>query len=398
MRYVIILLALGAGDPAVKVLPPVSEPDWAAWKDVDLEAKQPAMEAWSVLREFRPDRVYETDAEQEEAEGKVEAVYGVLDANPDAACAAGVELLRSAKSDWERMMVATTLDQLGGEQGEPFLVWAMAKCTSVDSAFEPLFYTACRLASKRREQYLPALFAVLRTRDGQVNLPVHAWSIPTHECLYYVFGRYGRDAIPYLRPMLDHSDPYVRRNAAFVLGFFMDKASKPALLKLLEAHDISSGGAAFALGELSASEAVVPLTKLLKHADARTRFWGAYGLYEICAVESLPALEAAAKDEHDAQTHGEMQATIDYLRSGPASSSDAAHSLGDDKLREALAKARKAKGLNGDLVGIVASSGCAELDQLEEIRLMTMDIPSDMGHKWFRRWTDVIKELRRRCD
>jgi len=50
----------------------------------------------------------------------------------------------------------------------------------------------------------------------------------------------------------------------------------------------------------------------------------------------------------------------------------------------------------GDIERIAASAGREELDILEDIRLKCMTIPSDMGHKWFRRWSDVIKIISRR--
>jgi hypothetical protein len=398
MLSLIPLLALAASEPAMKELPPVKEPDWNTWKDVDLKAKRQAMEAWAVLREHRPHQKFKTAAERREAENKVEVAYNALDGKPRAACATGSELLRTTKDDWERLMVATTVSQLGGERGEPFLLWAMAKSNTVDDSFEPIFEIACKLAAKRRPGYLPALFLMLRTHEGHIYLRLHSWYIRTHECLYYVFGRYGREVIPYLRPMLQHKDAYVRRNAAIVLGFFMDKPSKPALLKLLEANDIGSGGAAFALGELGAAEAVKPVAQLLKNTEARTRFWAAYALYEIGSKDALPALVTRLKEEKDKATREEMQAAIEHLRSDPKPFGTGARKLGTEELRDALQAAKKANGLAGDVEAIAASAGRAELDQLEEIRQKTMGIPSDMGNKWFQRWTAAIKAVQRRLD
>ena len=74
-----------------------------------------------------------------------------------------------------------------------------------------------------------------------------------------MLGRYGREVIPYLYPMLKHDTRTLRRNAAIVLGYFMDKNAKPVMLEMLKANDIGSGGAAFALGQLGVPEAIMPI-------------------------------------------------------------------------------------------------------------------------------------------
>ncbi len=398
MLPLVALLALAAAEPEVKELPPVKEPDWAAWKDVDAKKKAMAAQAWATLREYRPDREYKTANERKEAERKVAAAYKVLDDNPDAACAAGAELLRASKDDWERLMIATTIGTAGRDKGEPFLVWAMARAKTVDDAFDPVFEIASRFAAKRKPEYLPALAAVLRTHDGRIFLQLHSWWIPTQDCLFYVFGRYGPDAISYLRGLLKDPDPYVRRNAAIVLGDFMDRASKPALLKMLEADDVGSGGAAFALGELGDKEAVKPVARLLKNADARTRFWAAYALYELGDKGAVPALEAAAKSEKDEDTRGEMEAALEHLRGDPKPYGATAKKLAGEELRAELEKARKSNGLEGDAAAIAASAGRDELAMLEEIRRKTLDVLSDKGNKRFREWTLVLKTVRRRFD
>jgi len=173
MLSVIALLLLTVDPPATKPLPPVKEPDWNAWKSVDPKAKQQATEAFTVLRDHRADRQYKTDAEREAAEAKVDAAYKALEGNPEAACASGVEILAAAKDDWERLMIATTVGQLGGEKGEPFLVWTMASARTVDDAFEPAFAVACGMAARRKAEYLPAIFLMLRTHEGHIFLPLH---------------------------------------------------------------------------------------------------------------------------------------------------------------------------------------------------------------------------------
>lgn len=398
MFSLVALVVVAAAEPAVKQLPPVKEPDWTVWKVKDPEAGRRAAAAWDVLRKHRPDQEYENSEQRHKAVEKVDAAYKMLDANPNAACATGAALLRSAEDDWERIMIATTVSQLGGEKGEPFLLWTMATCKTVDEAFEPVYDIASRLAAKRRPEYLPAVFLILRVRNAHIYLRLHAWHIRTHECLFYVLGRYGREVIPYVRAMLRHEDPYVRRNAAIVLGFFMDNASRPALIEMLKANDVGSGGAAFALGELGADEAVKPIARLLQNPDARTRFWAAYALYEIGSKAALPALEKAVPLEKDDNNRREMELAIRYIRSDPKPLGAGTPKLDEARLREALEASEKAHGLTGDIEAIAASAGSADLAQLERIRLKSMDVPSDKGNKWFQRWTLVIKTVRRRVD
>jgi hypothetical protein len=45
---------------------------------------------------------------------------------------------------------------------------------------------------------------------------------------------------------------------------------------------------------------------------------------------------------------------------------------------------------------IAGSAGPNELERLEQIRRKAMGVPSDKGNLWFRRWTGVIKVVRRR--
>ena len=392
----IAALAFTAAELPGKPLPPVKEPDWAAWKDVGVDARQRAATAWAVLREHRPDRQYATPAQRREAEEVVDAAYKTLDDDKGAACAVGVDVMRASKDDWERLMIATTVGQLGGGKGEPFLLWAMANANQVDEAFEPTFEIAGSLAAKRRPEYLPAVFSILRAHEGRIYLPLHSWTIPTHECLFYVLGRYGREVIPYLYPMLEHPDPFVRRNAAIVLGYFGDRRAKPTLLKMLEANDLGSGGAAFVLGELGDQDAARPITRLLKNPDARTRFWAAFALFEIGSKDSLDDLEAAVGGEKDPAARQEMMAAVEQIRAGRKPLGAGTCKLSKEELGRAIEEADRANGLRGEVEGIASSAGPEELDRLEEIRRKAMGIPSDLGNKWFRRWTGVIKTIRRR--
>ena len=397
MLFIVTALAFAAVDLPGKTPLPIKEPDWTAWKEAAPEAKQRASKAWSVLLEHRPDRQYGTRAERQEAEKAVGAAYEAMDADKDAACAAGVEALRASKDDWERLMIATNISHLNGSKGEPFLLWTMATAKTVDEAFEPVFEIACSLASKRRPEYLSAVFSVLRTHEGHIYLPLHSWYIQTPDCLFYVLGRYGREVVPYLYPMLENSDPYVRRNAAIVLGYFMDGRAKPGLLRMLDANDVGSGGAAYALGQLGDLEAVPPISRLLKNPDARTRFWAAYALFEIGSKDALTPLEAAAESERDRDARQEMEVTIEHIRHAPDPVGARARTLGKEELAKAIAEAEESNGLKGEVEAIAATAGPEHFVQLEEIRRKTMDVPSDLGNKWFRRWTVVLKTIRRRA-
>ena len=213
-----------------------------------------------------------------------------------------------------------------------------------------------------------------------------------------MLGRYGLEVIPFLYPMLKHDDPYVRRNAAIVLGYFMDKSAKPFMLEMLKANDVGSGGAAFALGQLGARDAVKPIAGLLKNPDARTRFWAAYALYEIGSKDALPALEAAVANEKDESARQEMTEAIKHIGAGPKPLGDGKPKLGKAELKKMLDDAENGNGLDGDVESIAASAGPEELKQLDEIRLRSTNVPSDKGNQWFRRWTEVIKTIRRRSD
>lgn len=383
-----------------KPLPPVTEPNWAAWNDQnDPKTKSQLLNAWQVLSEHRPDHEYATRDDERRARKKVSESYAVIDAHPKAACAVGAGLLRNSTDDWQRVMIANTISDLGGEKGKPFLLWAMATSKSVDETFEPNYETAYWLAEERNPKFLPAMFLMLRAHEGSIYLPLHSWHIPTHDCMFYVMGRYGRGVIPYLYPMLTNDDPYVRRNASFVLGYFMDKQAIPTLLKMLDDNDIGSGGAAFALGQLGYEEAAPNIARLLKNADTRTRFWGAYALYELGSTSALPELEDAMKIEKDENTRMEMNVTIEHIRAGGTPLNPNVKKLTKQEVQDTLNQILSGHDFESEnLEGIAAAAGSDELVILEKIRLKCMKNSSDMGHKWFRKWSHVIKTVYRRCD
>ncbi len=399
MILLLILQTALVGGLDGKPLPPVAEPNWETWKDQSDPAIRPKMiKAWQVLSEHRSEKEYPTNDELRNAQAKVSESYTAIDAHPLTACAVGAELIKNTTDDWQRLMIASTLADLDGKKGRPFLQWAMATSKSVDETFEPAFETAYKMAGTRNPDFLPAMFLMLYAREGNIYLQLHSWFIPTQDCMFYVLGRYGRDVIPYLYPMLKKDDPYVRRNAAFVLGYFMDKQSVPALLNMLDTNDVGSGGAAFALGQLGHMDAAPRIARLLKNDDARTRFWATYALYELESPAALPELETAMKVEKDENTRKEMEVTIEHLRAGGTPENPDVKKLTKPQLQAALELALSKNGLEGDLEGIAATAGVEELAILEEIRLKCMKIPSDMGHKGFRQWSHVIKTVYRRCE
>lgn len=67
MFCLLTMLALAAGEPSEKPLPAVKEPDWNAWKDVNLSKKEQAAEAWKILCQFRPNRKYKDESEEKQA-------------------------------------------------------------------------------------------------------------------------------------------------------------------------------------------------------------------------------------------------------------------------------------------------------------------------------------------
>lgn len=400
MLLALIASLMMAADAPTKPLPGVVEPDWNAWAGSKPEpGSKLAGEvswAWATLREARADRNYATPEDRSAAVERVGAAHEVIDKNPGPVCAEGAAIVRSSADDWERLMVSSTMASADPEKSAPFVSWAMARAKSVDLAFEPVYEQARALALHHDPADLPAIFAILRAHDGAIHLQLHAWFISTHDCLFYVFGRYGRDAIPYLRGMLGHEDPYVRRNAAMVLGSFFDDASKPALLKMLASDDVGSGGAAFALGEMNVAEAVEPIARLLDNPDPRTRFWAAYALFEINRKEAMPALERRLPLETDDDARGEIEAAIEHLKGAAPVLGAGGPKLNAEALRAELQAADDANGLEGDVEAIARSATPADLETLERIRVKATNVPSDLGNRQFHAWTAVIKAVRRR--
>lgn len=381
-------------------LPALPTPDWASCQS---EASSKVRDAWRTLASYRPDREYADNAAIDEAKAVLSDALETLEADREAACAAGTDFMREADDDWTRLMVADYLDYLmGAERADPFRAWALAQVTNADVAFERIYESTKRLAEKRDPNLLPAVFAILRTRDERLFLEDHFWFIETHECMYYVLSRYGEDVLPYLRPLLRHEDPYVRRNAAFALGLFFDDASEDALVGLLRRGDPSSGGAAFALGLLDAKKHAGAVAELLTHDDPRTRFLAAWSLYELDVPATLESIEKAIAVETDGATLREMEETRRLLLEPSTEESvDEEPTLSAEDVSKLLGMIEEGNGLSRRpevTEAITVSAERKHLEMLETIRRKTTYVPSDMGNKAFREWCDVIKAVRRRLD
>ena len=386
-----LLLVATSTAAETKTAPAVADPDWSTWALPTREIGEKVQAAWKVLREHRPDRQYATPEQSQAAGQAVEAAYGVLEETPDASCAVGAYYLQRTQDDWERLMIAGTLLSLDETKGEPFFVWALSKSAAVDSLFPAVFHDACFVAEAQRVGDIGGLLWVLKTQQGAVMLPEYNWVIPTHDCLFYVFGRFGSDCIPYVRAALRDPDPYVRRNAAVVLGYYLDQESKPELLAILKAGGVPALGAAFALGELGSREAVPELIKLLGAQTPSDRLWAIYALYEIRAAEALPAIEKALAVEADERVQQELKAAVEHIKTPTAG----IQPLTPEELGKILAEAEKAIIPDLPFDRIQASVKAEHLPQLVRIRRLAIDEISDEGHQEFQDWQKVLKSALR---
>ena len=388
----VLLAAVSASAAEQKPLPTFADPDWNTWPMPTRQVGEQVQAAWKVLREHRPEKQFATPEESQAASAAVEKAYASLEQNAEAACAVGAFYLARTKDDWERLMIGGTLLSLDETKGEPFFVWSMAKTGCVDALFPAVFHDACFVAEAGQESDLPGLFWVLKTQKGAVFLPEYNWVIPTHDCLFYVFGRFGTNAVPYLRTALRDQDPYVRRNAAVVLGYFLDHESKADLLTLLKAGGVPALGAAFALGELGSREALPELVKLLGAQDPADRLWAIYALYEIKATETLPSLEKALAAETDERVKQELTAAIEHIKT-PAGSG--VQPLTAEELTKILGEAEKAIVPDLPFDRLEASVKPQHLPQLIRIRRLSIDEISDEGHQEFQDWHRVLKSAQR---
>lgn len=383
-----LLLAASAAAAETKPLPTLAEPNWNTWPLPTRQIGEQVQAAWKTLREHRPEKQYATPEEGQAAAKGVEAAYQVLEQHAEAACAVGAYYLARTQDDWERLMIGGTLLSLDEQKGEPFFVWSLWKSGAVDPLFPAVFHDACFVAEAQRVSDLPGLFWILKTQKGAVFLPEYNWVIPTHDCLFYVFGRFGQEAVPYLRTALRDPDPYVRRNAAVVLGYFLDQESKPELLAMLKAGGVPALGAAFALGELGSREAIPELLKLLSVKEPTDRLWAIYALYEIRAEETLPHLERALAAEQDARVQQELTAAIEHIKTKGVSS---VQPLTPEELQKILGEAEKTIVPDLPFERIGATVTGQHLPQLIRIRRLAIDEISDEGHQEFQEWHKVLK-------
>lgn len=393
MRTLAALLLLTAAVNAadMKPIPAAKEPDWATWALPTREIGEQVQAAWKVLRENRPENQPADPTAAKAVADRVEQAYQALETSANASCAVGAYYLQRTQDDWERLMIAGTMLSLDEAKAEPFFTWSMSKSAAVDKLFPAVFHDACFVAEAQKVEDLAGLMWVLKTHEGAVMLPEYNWVIPTHDCLFYVFGRFGTDAIPYLRTALRDQDPYVRRNAAVVLGYFLDHESKADLLALLKAGGVPALGAAFALGELGAKEALPELVKMLGAQTPNDRLWAVYALYEIKAAEAVPALEKALTVEADERVQQELKAAVEHIKTNTA----AVQPLTADELAKILGEAEKAiiPDLPFDRIG--ASVQASHLPQLIRIRRLAIDEISDEGHQEFQDWQKILKSAAR---
>lgn len=387
-----LLLAAASVAAEMKTVTPIPDPNWGTWALPTREIGEQVQAAWKVLRENRPEKQQATPEAGQAAAAAVEAAYQQLEAHADAACAVGAYYLQRTQDDWERLMIAGTLLSLDEAKGEPFFIWSLAKSKAVDALFPAVFHDACFVAEAQRPADLAGLMWVLKTQQGAVMLPEYNWVIPTHDCLFYVFGRFGEGCVPYLRAALRDQDPYVRRNAAVVLGFFLDQESKADFLALLKGGGVPALGAAFALGELGSREALPELVKMLNAQAPADRLWAIYALYEIKATETLPALEKALSVEADERVQQELKAAIEHIKT-PAGSG--VQPLTPEELGKILAESEKSIIPDLPFDRIEVSVKPEHLPQLIRIRRLAIDEISDEGHEEFQDWQRILKSAAR---
>ncbi|HYG78099.1 MAG TPA: HEAT repeat domain-containing protein [Planctomycetota bacterium] len=380
--------ALSAGE-----MPQIKEPDWEAWKNADPAAKKRAADDLAVVLASRP-QASATQAEKEQVAKKLNEAYASLQKNADASYAVAAELLRKTTDDWERLTLGLLLAPAAN--GSTYLHWAMAKSTSLPpSLFEQFYYIARGLARERKPEVLPAITLMMKASEGRLRLPFLSWHIPFEDCLFYVFGTYGKDAVPYLRTLLNDPYPVVRRNAAILLGYFFDRESVAILRFALKSDDLIAGGAAFALGEMGIQDAAKDMVPLLKHPDARTRFFAAYGIYELKYKEALPDLVEASHDESDTETFQEITETINYLTENPKPE-PVVKKLSREELDAALDAAERSRGMTFDADVLVVSCEERDMPRIEKLLLLPTEMPSDKAHKKFRQLRELYKKLHRR--
>jgi hypothetical protein len=295
-------------------------------------------------------------------------------------------------------MLSNYLYENGGKEGSVAKIWAFSKVTSIESIFRSHHQDTARMAQTGDLKYLPAVITILNVQSANLYLPMHHWTIRTHEALFYVLGRYDQRVLPYLYPLLKNDNPFVKRNAAFVLGQFCDRNAKPLLLKMLETDDVGAGGAAFALGAIGAKESAVEIARLLKSKLEMNRFWAAYALYEFSSKDGLAALKAAEKVETKEIPLQEIRVAIESIESGGMKYPKPASPMTEEAFISRLDELENENGLEIEREDILhlLHADPKHIAQIERIRRKTITIPSDYGNKRFKIWSKVVQAVRRR--
>ena len=393
MRCLAATLALSLAACA-SAPPDAPEPDPAAWPGTP----SPALtETWTALLAFRPDRRYPDAAAEAAARREVAGLQARLAVDPAASGSAGAALYRRSADPVARVMIGLYLYRLDRPRGEPFVLHALAALEDADPVFPTAYALAREWAASGQDRFRPGILSVFKARRGRILLPEGDGHVETPECMAYVMLAGGPELVPDVRRLLRHPDPYVRRNAAFALGQLFDDASGPALERQLAAGGTPAGGAAFALGELGRRDAVPALAARLSDPMAENRFWAAYALVELRAVDALPRLREALARETDEDAREELEAAVRTLSGAPGPFSAGAAPLPPAALADALREAERQKGYEtGAARAIAASAGREQLDALRRIRAESTQIPSARGVRAFRVWGAVIKEIRAR--
>ncbi len=389
MRWIAIILLCAASATAAdtKPWPAASEPDWNSWTMPNKEVGLKVQEAWKILRKHAPDEKFEKPEDAAAANKEMDDAYAVLEEHTEAACAVGAYYLKRVQADWERIVIGGVLFGLDEKKGKPFLIWALAKSGPVDDLFAGVFEDACYIAETPSAADLPGLFWILKTRKGAVYLPEHNWIIPTHDCLFYVYGRIGHGIVPYLRTALKDQDPYVKRNAAVLLGYFLDYESRDELLAMLQAGGVPSLGAAFALGEMGDQKALPYLVRMLQHQDATFRQWAIYAIFEIKDKRTLPMLKEALAKESEEHVKKELTAAIKHIESDDPG----VQPLTPEELKKILAEAEANGGQILKPDAVQASVNREHYVQLVRIRKKAIESLTGPGHTGFRQWHKVLK-------
>ena len=393
------LFASAARAQEGKPLPSLAEPDWTAFSEADAEALAEQVKLLRFLGEITPEREYQDSAEKKKLRDKLVAAYRDLKDNRAATLAAVMQELPRAEEDFYSLTLARLLLRELGDDAAPYLAWTLSHLRDPNENFNLVFDVAFSLSKLNRRDCLPGLFPVLKIKNAKYRIPRYDWKISARYCLYYVFGAYGPGVCPYLVPALSDENPYVRRNAAFLLGHFTYFPAQARLKAMLEDEDVGSAGAAEALGKMLCREAAEPIAALLQSPSKHIRYWAASALYELEDKATLPALTAAEAAESDTETEDMMEMAIDAINWDRPPYWRRGRVIPRFKLKKILDEAEKNNGLEielRDIGEIVASARPEDLPQLERIREKAISSVSVESNRKLRIWNELIRSVRLR--